>query len=93
MGKAEKNRVEYNVRKPAMSSSVIFHTSNCESPFMLIITAPAKAKIMARTTAAARTATPFQGETCEVWREEVNFPLRLAKLVFTNEDGGRGMLY
>lgn len=31
--------------------------------------------------------------TCEIWLEEVDFPLLLAKQVFTNEDGSTGTLY
>jgi hypothetical protein len=31
--------------------------------------------------------------TCEIWLEEVDFPLLLAKEVFTNEDGSTGTLY
>jgi hypothetical protein len=34
-----------------------------------------------------------EGETLEVWLEDVDFLLRLAKQVFTNEDGTRGTLY
>jgi hypothetical protein len=33
------------------------------------------------------------GETFQIWLEEVDFPLLLAKQVFTNEDGSRGTLY
>src|SRR5205085_9362501 len=47
--------------KPAASSSLTFHISSCESPFALIIIAPAKPKFMARTTAASARATmPFE---------------------------------
>jgi hypothetical protein len=31
--------------------------------------------------------------TCEIWLEEVMFPLLLTKQVFTNEDGSTGILY
>src|SRR5215210_8034485 len=31
--------------------------------------------------------------TCEIWLEEVQFPLLLTKQVFTNEDGTTGILY
>ena len=34
-----------------------------------------------------------EGETREVWLEDLDFGLLLAKQAFTNEDGGRGMLY
>jgi hypothetical protein len=34
-----------------------------------------------------------EGETREVWLEEVAFPLLLAKQVFINEDGSKGTLY
>jgi hypothetical protein len=33
------------------------------------------------------------GETSQIWLEEVDFPLLLAKEVLTNEDGSRGTLY
>jgi hypothetical protein len=33
------------------------------------------------------------GKTLEVWLESVDFPLHLVKQVFTNEDGGVGLLY
>ena len=34
-----------------------------------------------------------EGEARLVWLEDVNFPLLLAKQVFTNEDGSKGTLY
>jgi hypothetical protein len=34
-----------------------------------------------------------EGETRLIWLEEVDFPLRLAKQVFINEDGSTGTLY
>jgi hypothetical protein len=34
-----------------------------------------------------------EGETLEIWLEDVDFPLRLAKQVFINEDGSTGTLY
>ena len=34
-----------------------------------------------------------EGTTREMWLEEVDFPLRLAKQVFTNEDGSTGTRY
>jgi DDE superfamily endonuclease len=33
------------------------------------------------------------GETCQIWLEEVDFPLLLAKQVLTNEDGSTGTLH
>jgi hypothetical protein len=33
------------------------------------------------------------GETSQIWLEEVDFPLLLAKQVFKNEDGSTGILY
>jgi hypothetical protein len=34
-----------------------------------------------------------EGQTRQIWLEEVNFPLLLAKQVFINEDGSTGTLY
>ncbi len=34
-----------------------------------------------------------EGTTCEVWLEEVPFALRLARQVFTNDDGSEGVRY
>lgn len=34
-----------------------------------------------------------QGQTCEVWVEQCDFPLLLTKLVFKNDDGVEGTLY
>src|SRR5262245_14611912 len=34
-----------------------------------------------------------KGETSQIWLEEVDFPLLLAKQVFTNKDGSTGTLY
>jgi hypothetical protein len=34
-----------------------------------------------------------EGETRQIWLEDVNFPLLLAKQVFINEDGSTGTLY
>ena len=35
----------------------------------------------------------LEGETLQIWLEDVKFPLLLAKQVFINEDGSKGTLY
>jgi hypothetical protein len=46
----------------------------------------------ARYVAVSKLALP-EGETRQIWLEDVDFPLLLAKQVFINEDGSTGTLY
>jgi hypothetical protein len=82
----------------ASAENMNFIKLNMKKDFVMPLKANRKLALSAADKQAARyvavaTLDLPEGETLEIWLEDVDFPLRLAKQVFINEDGSTGTLY